>query len=156
MVKKSTAGHIQFGNIIVQVSGLNSLHFGEKDIYSDAITLGRDIESGKVELIIELGGEIDTLTGTNSYDIVVEGYAIFHCTPEFLECIRRGVRTKGKGLGLTLTKRLIKIADSRGLIFFTYAHRDNLASINSNIRAGCVITKMPSKSSPWVYMQNRR
>jgi len=113
----------------VTVASLNSVIFGEDDTYSDPAALQED---------------------SIGYRILYEGdtpvaYVMWQLTEspagQYLECLRRGVlkEHRGKGLGVALTKGVIRRAKKLGIPYWTYADRTNIPSINSSIKAGMKI-----------------
>lgn len=120
---------------IKQLIELNSEEFGEDDDYNSPKIV-------KPEQVIPLiiGNELV------AYAIVGEDH-------RYVECVRRAVSKdyRGLGLGVTLTKLMIRAAKGKGKSYITYCHKNNLASLNSNIKCGLRVYKV---DGPWVHLKS--
>lgn len=124
------------------IARLNAENFDPDDKYSKVEYLQK-VVGNSVFYILSRNGKNE-----------VTGYTLYHYDDGIhLEILRRGAKYKGKGIGVKLAKKAKVIADRLGLIMFTYAHITNLASINTNIKAGLIITKIGKK---WISLQSRR
>ena len=116
-----------------QLAKLNALCFGDDD----------ELSSEQAML------EFDTTPHHGSF-IEMEkgkilGYVLHYITCEdTITIYRRGVSqaARGLGLGMKLTTRVISYGLHEGYPFWTYAHKTNLASINSSIKCGCKVLKI--------------
>ena len=110
-------------DVIREIAKLNARCFEKSDMYSNK----EEVE--KLDWYVE------------EEDGKLVGYILFKEEKHHVECVRRGVMRKHRrlGVGLKLTRKVIRRAKRLGKHYKTYAAIDNLASINSNIRAGCFV-----------------
>ena len=82
----------------------------------------------------------------------VIGFILFREFPTHIESLRRALTKeyRGAGLGVKLTKRLIRIAKLRGKDIYTYISKTNLPSLNSNLKCGYRIYDI---GKDWVYVR---
>lgn len=114
---------------------------------------GKDDEFSSPEKFLDwMKGKAGYIITKNS-EGKFNGYLFYHYNNRYLEIIRRGSIERESGVGKRLTKKAMKIAESLGLTLFTYAHKSNLASINSSVKSGLYITKI---NDPWVELQSEK
>lgn len=126
-----------------QIVLINSECFTSDDPYSDLETLKYLVKLGDIKYF--------TLKRNNK----VIGYLLYKVYETHLESIRRALtrEERSKGLGLKLTKKLIRISHKLNKSIYTYVSKTNLASLNSNLKLGYKITDI---SDSWVYIRYYR
>jgi len=82
----------------------------------------------------------------------IVGYIIYKIYENHIESLRRALtkNSRGQGLGLKLSKRLIRIAKIHKKDIYTYVSKTNLPSLNSNFKVGYRVTDI---SDDWVYIR---
>lgn len=119
-----------------EIAEINKECFLSDDYYSDE----KNLKKSGYEFIVEKEGN------------KIIGFIIFHELDGHIESLRRAVTKKyrGKGVGLKLAKRLIRIANKRKKDIYTYVSKTNLPSLNSNIKCGYRIYDIGDN---WVYLR---
>lgn len=122
--------------IINQIILINKECFLTDDYYSDSSN--------------HTGDEFEYLVEKDGGEVV--GYIIFKEFPTHIESLRRALtkEARGLGLGVKLTKRLIRTAKLRQKDIYTYVSKTNLPSLNSNIKCGYRIYDF---GKDWVYLR---
>jgi predicted GNAT family acetyltransferase len=119
---------------IDQIIYLIQWHFGETDHYAQRAA-------------------VEECTGylvERDEDGKVLAYLIYEDDGRALHGQRSGVMSteRGKGLGLKLYKRMVKLAKKKGRAYQTYTSLNNVTSVNAHVRAGMRVTRI----SDFVYM----
>lgn len=121
-----------YKSIVQQIAQINCECFGIDDYYSNVPAL--------FSFLSQEGVGIFT---TRHYD-KISGYLLYTNFGTHIESIRRAV-TKGhrsRGLGIKLSKRLIKLAKHKNKNIHTYVSKTNLVSLNTNLKVGYRITNI--------------
>lgn len=126
--------------IIHQVAEINTMCFMSDDPYSTYTTLKIYLKQEGVGLL------------TMRDEDGVYGYIIYTEFKTHIESNRRAVvrEYRGKGRGIELAKRLIKLAKQKGKDIYTYVSKTNLPSLNSNLKVGYRIEEI---GKDWVYIR---
>ena len=125
-----------------QCAVLNRIGFGwnDKDAYSNMNTLKTYVENNNAGLfLVKVNGKI-------------VAFLMWAFNGKSYETVRRVVAKTHRrmGLGSTLVNNLIKKAHDLGFDYTTYAGVWNIGSINSNLKCGCLVTKV---TKDWVHMR---
>lgn len=122
------------------IQKLNRQGFGSNDEFNYKRKIRQYVKKGHYILCRNSEGKI-------------VGYTLYAIRNNRLEIDRRAVLQKGGGYGIKLAKKAKTISNRMGLIMFTYASINNLASINTNIKAGLFVSKIDNK---WVHLVSER
>lgn len=116
-----------------RIAWLVAHHFGEADHYANETA----VEA--CEALVERDEEG-----------VIIAYLLYEDDGKALHGQRSGVQSawRGKGLGMKLYKRMVKMAKRRGRTYQTYTGLNNVTSVNAHVRAGMRVTRI----SDFVYM----
>lgn len=117
-----------------QIANLNAVGFGKDDHYSKAKNIQEWVDAGQ--------GWNGIITETVKGKLA--GFAMWSFYDGAIHMERRAVYKKYRGLGIgtKLTKRVIAYGAKFDFPFDTYCANWNIASINGNIKCGCLITKI--------------
>lgn len=124
---------------LMRVANINRECFLSDDYYSYPNNLRKTLQGGADLIIVR-----------HNRDIV--GYILYKEYDTHIESLRRALtkEARGKGYGLKLTKKLIKVAHQLGKDIYTYVSKTNLPSLNSNLKCGYRIEDI---SKDWVYIR---
>jgi GNAT superfamily N-acetyltransferase len=102
-------------------------HFGKDDYYADP----KNIAETKGLVIRDEDG-------------VIIAYLLYEEDGVGFHGVRSGVVSteRGKGLGVKIYKRMVAKAKKAGVVYDTYCSRDNVASLNSHVKAGMRVTRI--------------
>jgi len=116
------------------IAKLNAVGFGKSDHYSEAVHIQEWIDTGQ-----GWNGIIIPRVKGN-----IAGFAMWAFYDGAIHVERRAVYKKYRGLGLgtKLTKKVMALGIKYGYHYDTYCANWNIASINGNIKCGCLITKI--------------
>lgn len=128
--------------LLAKISSLNAKGFTLEDSYSNVLVLTDFLNDCK-----EFGGLFIIYK-----DKSIIGFLMWQFTGDGIHTVRRYIdqNYRGLGLGSKLTKRVIKLANKWGFKYKTYAAHYNLASINSSIKCGCIVSKITKK---WIHLE---
>ncbi len=128
---------------LLKIIALNNSFFGETDWYSSEKNVTKILNGPK-------HGHF-TIRHNNEF----AGYVIYGMYKGYLEGLRSAIceHFRGQGLSRRLYGRMIKLSDALGVPYWTYTAHDNLASINSHLKAGMKIDRIhTSEGRIWVDM----
>ena len=128
-----------------RIGQLNREGFGADDAYSSKGVI-RDYVEGCPE---SAGLIVTRIKG----DIM--GFLMWYINNGAINTGRRAVdkKCRGLGLGVKLTQKVIDLGYKMGYHYDTYCDIWNLASINSNIKCGCFVTKIGVE---WISLSTKR
>lgn len=122
---------------------VNQERFGESDEYSDSDFLLRTLTFDNVGYFTEVRRN------------KVIGYIIYKIhEDDTISCERRAVTGyfDGRGIGSKLTRKVLQLADEKGLTYTTYCSIYNLPSINSNLKVGCRVVEIDDH---WIKLKRK-
>ena len=116
----------------------------EKDLRTIAWMVGHHIDSEDWYASYENIKTFDYSLTRDSEFGDIEAYILWTDTGEFIRGLRSGVRiaSRGRGLAVTLYRRLGRLAKRRGKTYKTYCALSNIPSLNAHFKAGMKIEKV--------------
>lgn len=122
-------------DVETQIAKLIRRYFGKDDPYGSLLAVRQHFH------IVELSTEGEVL-----------GFLLYDEKKTHYEGLRSAVLTKARrqGIGMKLFKRLIRKSCRTGKPYRTYTSIDNIASLNSHIKAGMLVESIDNE---WVWIR---
>jgi RimJ/RimL family protein N-acetyltransferase len=138
-MSSQTRSSKNINSTLEKIALINKECFTSDDYYSNIDNLTSLVMQGAKILVVRDKGKF-------------AGYIIYTEFENHLESLRRALTksARGKGLGVRLARKLIKIADEQGKDIYTYVAKTNLPSLNSNIKCGYRVENI---DEDWVYIR---
>ena len=125
-----------------------------KIAHLNAVCFGKDDEFCRVSRLLHTLIMEDGMYYVHRLRGEIVAYILLSTDEGDIHCVRRGVVPAGRrrGLATKLTRKGIKYAQGLGKKYKTYTSTTNLASFNSNIRAGLILE---SATEEWLSLTSR-